>query len=556
MLETSLRRLEPSTLITSKLEQIIEAFVAFYGEDHRQAIEERLRNTQILKFASVNTLSENVRQVKESILKELYGISKDKYLGFSTDSLIKFLIKKDTFIFDYMDKDVKEVMFGDRAISAEEALTKFANGEYPILNEFLEQYEKIKPLLAPYEKIIDDENLKASKIRDKYYQMLMDEFRDLIPKEEFDYYKVLNFPGKVMQAYFNLSLFDNGHCFDDKHEEIINDEKAPDYRKKSIYDDRLRFLETFGYKYNSYDECLNDTKCAQFIEETRKNCQKIAERKAELYRLQTIETVESMDDYKVCRQAIDSKAYVNKNDSLGPFVYESCGVSCCEINFVTKDGQMILSPMVLINSGASDFDCTVIHELNHAIEFHPIEVDNTHCSSYCGWDYDHFEFKQQQEHEQLAYKGISRKYELLSEYVNDRIAQEITDVMHSKGNYILEAGRSNNTSSYMTVRFLVEKFYQEFRDIIIASRSKGNVNHLFDAVGKENFEALNDLVNAFYKKFGFGIAGQVAIVDYYHDRPNEHSETIKEFIAKRDEIIANMHTNLNKNEISNDGIVR
>ena len=112
--------------------------------------------------------------------------------------------------------------------------------------------------------------------------------------------------------------------------------------------------------------------------------------------------------------------------------------------------------------------------------------------------------------------------------------------MHDKGNYILDNKRSNNTSSYMGVRFLVEKFYQEYKDIIIASRTNGNIDYLFQRIGKENFEAMNDLVNAFYKKFGFGINGQVAVVDYYHGKPNEHSETIKEFIAKRDAIMGNM----------------
>ena len=63
MLETNLKRLESSEIITSKLDQIIEAFVSFYGESHRSEIETRLRNTQILKFSSVFTLSENIRKI-------------------------------------------------------------------------------------------------------------------------------------------------------------------------------------------------------------------------------------------------------------------------------------------------------------------------------------------------------------------------------------------------------------------------------------------------------------------------------------------------------------
>ena len=555
MLETNLKRLESSEIITSKLDQIIEAFVSFYGESHRSEIETRLRNTQILKFSSVFTLSENIRKVKESILKELYDISEDKYLGFGIDTLMKFLIKKDDFAFGYMSKDIKTTLFGDDAISADEAFENFKNGKYPKLNEFLMKYEGIKPMLAPYEKIVEEENLKANEIRKKYYRLLIDKFKDLIPQEEMEYYQKYNFPGKIMQGYFDLSLFNNGHCFDDEHERVLNAETTPKYKKDNIINDRLRYLAKFGYIYTSYDECLKDEKCASFIKESREICQKISLRKDELYRLQTIEIIESTEDYIRCRQEINKKNYINKNDSLGPFVYESFGVSCCEANYTFNGEELVLSPLILINAGASDFDCTIIHELNHALEYYTINLDNKHSDNYCGWDYDSIYFKQQQEHEQLIYSGISRKYELLNEYVNDRIAQEITDVMHDKGSYILDNKRSNNTSSYMGVRFLVEKFYQEFKDVIIASRTNGNINYLFERIGKENFEAMNDLVNAFYKKFGFGINGQVAVVDYYHGKPNEHSETIKEFIAKRDAIMENMSMYY-QNTKANTGIVR
>ena len=538
MLETNLKRLGPSELITSKLDQIIEAFVSFYGESHRSEIEERLRNTQILKFSSVFTLSENIRKVKESILKELYGIPEEKYLGFGIDTLLKFLIKKDDFAFGYMSKDIKSTLFGD--VSADEAFENFKNGKYPKLNEFLMKYEEIKPILAPYEKVVEEENLKANKIREKYYRLLIDEFKDLIPQEEMEYYQKYNFPGKMMQGYFDLSLFNNGHCFDDEHERTLNDKTTPKYKKDNIINDRLRYLAKFGYAYTSYDECLKDEKCASFINESREVCQRISLRKDELYRLQTIEIIESTEDYIRCRQEINKKNYINKNDSLGPFVYESFGISCCEANYTFNGEELVLSPLILINAGVSDFDCTIIHELNHALEYYTVNLDNKHSDNYCGWDYDSVEFKEQQEHEQLIYSGISRKYELFNEYVNDRIAQEITDVMHDKGNYILDDKRSNNTSSYMGVRFLVEKFYQEYKDVIIASRTNGNIDYLFQRIGKENFEAMNDLVNAFYKKFGFGINGQVAVVDYYHGKPNEHSETIKEFIAKRDAIMENM----------------
>ena len=85
MIEDRLRYLGSSEVITDKLTQITEAFVTFYGEDKRSEIEERFKNTLIIRFMSVKSLRQNVRLFKESPLKELYGISEEENLGFNIE---------------------------------------------------------------------------------------------------------------------------------------------------------------------------------------------------------------------------------------------------------------------------------------------------------------------------------------------------------------------------------------------------------------------------------------------------------------------------------------
>lgn len=551
MLEASLRRLEPSEIITSKLDQIIEAFVTFYGEERRGEIETRLKNTQILKFSSPKTLIDSIRRVKESLLREIYdNVPEHTVNGFDIESLIDLFTGKKNSTFDFISKDLKKAIFGNDTLSAEEAYEKFSKGEYPKLNTFLAQYEKLKPILAPYEKLIEEEEAKASITRSKYYKLLVDEFHYLIPDEELEKYEKYGIIGNTMFDYFDILIYDDGHCFDDEHEAILNNDDIPNYKKENVCNNRLRFLKKFGYRYQTYEECLKDEKCTAFIKELREICQKIATKKSELYRLQTIEITENLADYKKCREAINQKNYINKGDSLGPFVYESYGVSCCEINYTLDGEKMVMSPLVLINDGMEDFDCTVIHELNHAFEFYATELDRTHCGYYSGWDYEVFDFEEQQAYEQMRYEGISRDYELLSEYVNDRIAQEITDIMHEQDHFIIDSKRSKQTSSYMAVRFLVEPFYTEYKDIIIASRTNGNISYLYDTIGRENFEALNNLVNEYNEKFGFSFSGKVAVVNYYKNIPDEHTEEIRHFIAKRDQIMESMSINYHENMVS------
>ena len=83
MIEDSLKRLASSEIITDKLDQIIEAFVSFYGEERRWEIENRLKSALILKFTNTYTLSDQISNVKRCIFKEVYGLPEDEFMFFN-----------------------------------------------------------------------------------------------------------------------------------------------------------------------------------------------------------------------------------------------------------------------------------------------------------------------------------------------------------------------------------------------------------------------------------------------------------------------------------------
>lgn len=554
MTEDRLRYLGSSETITDKLDQIIQAFVTFYGEERKSEIEQKLKNVLILRFNTTYALAMNIRKVKESILREVYGLGEDEGSLINVPYLIKFLQKEDITTYDLLNMQMKELVFGDANLSADEALKKYKIGEYPKLNEFLDRYNEILPVLKPYEKLIDREDAKRGEIREKYYKVLVDEFSDLIPKEELDFYHLIGFPDKVMKSYFDWSIDGNGHCFDNKSEVLLNDESTSRIKKDSVIRDRMAFLRDNGYDFMTYEEALNDPKCLSFIEKSKIVCEKIAQRKSELFKKQTIEMIESLEDYQALRKEIDSHNYLDKDDPLGPFVYESFGISCYQANYTFDGEHFILSPIVLINSGTTEPDCTIIHELNHAFEYHTIDVNYEGCTNMCGWEYHSMKFKQQQDNSKLKYQGISRENELLNEYINDRIAQEITDIMHGQGNYIFRKTRGDNTSNYMAMDFLLDAFYREFREYIIPSRSNGNIGYLYEKIGKDNFTALNSLVNEIYKKFGLEYGLNLALEDYEENRQTDNAKIIRDYLLRRDVIINKMKNNLEISKTS-DGSV-
>ena len=98
--------------------------------------------------------------------------------------------------------------------------------------------------------------------------------------------------------------------------------------------------------------------------------------------------------------------------------------------------------------------------------------------------------------------------------------------MHQEGNYILntkEDAKIANGTTYELMKFLVIDFYDEYKKWIIASRKDGNMDILFEQVGKENFDKLNQLINENFNYIIFGDAMK-----------------LNQIIKTRDEILKNM----------------
>ena len=546
MTEDKFLRLGSSDIITNKLDEIIEAFVMFYGEEKREEITNRFRNALILKFCSVKSMKRIIEEIKASLFKEVFGVPDSKDINVDVDDLVKRLVIGD---FDgiYISKDVMEIITGDRKMRPDVMFQKYKRGLYPRLEVLVKRYPSLKNKLLPYEKKYKSEKEKQDEIEDKYIKQLVGEFKFLFLTDDLKDTERYGIWMSNIRYYISGKLDMRGHCFDEEHERIINDPKTPEWKKQSIINDRLDFLKVLyplyrdGKELNdpTYEDYLNDPGCKDFIKDTIVICSKITKRTKELYAQMVVEQVENTEDYKNNRRIINKKNYVNKDDPLSQFVYTS-PICCFEENFIKTDNGYVVSPIVLINAEMPDIDIAVIHELNHAFEYSLIDINENGSKGTTGWDYAELEFKSERDNQYDTYKGISRNYELINEYVNDRIAQEITDIMHSRGNYIITPVRIEETSTYLTARILLEDFYREFKDIIIKSRSNNNIRYLFECIGRENFEELNKLVNDFYKKIGIGAKARDKISEYTSHIKSKTADEIGKFVNKKEQILENM----------------
>ena len=101
------------------------------------------------------------------------------------------------------------------------------------------------------------------------------------------------------------------------------------------------------------------------------------------------------------------------------------------------------------------------------------------------------------------------------------------------------------------LRFLVDEFYQLFKKDIIESRHNGNINIIYDKVGKENFDDLNNLINEFYSLFP-----EDTVYDLYIAQEDgietEQTKLYDSLCIKRDNILSNMkkYTKCKKRKLS------
>ena len=133
--------------------------------------------------------------------------------------------------------------------------------------------------------------------------------------------------------------------------------------------------------------------------------------------------------------------------------------------------------------------------------------------------------------------------ELFNEIVNELIAQEISQIMSDMGIYIFntpENKKIRGGTGYESTSFLVREFYNNYKQEIIESRKNGNISVILDAVGKENFDALNQLFHEFGENFDH-FSLHTAIQGLKEGSQDEKTIKLKEILIKRDTIFSNMN---------------
>ena len=357
-----------------------------------------------------------------------------------------------------------------------------------------------------------------SKIEHKYFVEYLLELKEYLNKEDqdrldklvandyfysFELKDIKIISGSDLNVGQNFNSNNSIKYFDSQSEQELNNPNARTYRKATIKENRIKYFKYRGIDLgDNYEDYVNNPEC-QAIWPSEEMISRIEER-YNYYRDKA--NAEFYDGLDICKEVeekaaniglLDKSALLDSNMFLRKLTCVSTDIR------KSQDGYQ-LYPIVYIYAKNYEYDDkALIHELNHLFELSLTKVKENDYEAVCGWDYLEGEIKKDNT-DAPNHTHEKRKYEALNEIINELLARKITKQMHDSGIFVINSPdkyRDYGGTTYDFSEFLVEEFFDKYLTDIIASRRNNNIEIIWQKVGKENFDELNQLFHEFTSTF-------------------------------------------------------
>ena len=406
---------------------------------------------------------------------------------------------------------------------------------------------------SEYYSQVEEKNKIEANISAIYYKEFIIENFDLIPEEDreevmgilktnrFDKLsdKIISIFGRGITSYYSAPI----EAFTTTAEEKLLSEEVTNYVKEEIISSRIEFFKINGIDLGDNYEAYLESEDAKKIWPSKDRVDKLIESFNKIKNKFNNHLYTSVSSYKKLEAEIDQLGLLSKDDGLNASKFINC-TTCITPNLINGPYGIEVFPLVFVTPDFEGIytDHMIVHELNHVIELTLTSINENTYYTMCGWDIVDGTYNDTRKEVDTINKQKIRKYELFNEIINEKIAQEISELMHQKGIFILddkEVSSYVDYSSYENMLFIIEDFYKEFKDVIIKSRRNGNIQVIFDEVGKENFDALNELFTIFNENFN-SFSYKIACDELEENEDTKGTRIIKEIMTKRDEILNKM----------------
>ena len=413
--------------------------------------------------------------------------------------------------------------------------------------------------LEPYYQEIEKTEKSKNDLSNEIYKKLLKENLDLLPEDKREEVKEFiegkkSFYDLKTKDIIGYSLESNSliESFSKEAEEELNNSETNKWLKESIVTDRINYFKALGLDlgndYNLYLESEEAKKLAPSMERADKYVESKKEAKNEFNNRFYM----SLERFQKILLEIGSIDLIDKDTPINASMYTR-ETSFASPNLIrTEQGNEIFSLMTIkFDSYDEDkLDHIIVHELNHVIETSLSSLTDDKVSMYCGWEILEGTLSSSRtENVNTLDEREKRPYELFNEIMNEMIAIEISKIMHKEEIYVFDdksKSKYSGTTSYEYTMFLVRQFFEEYKETILESRRNGNIQVIFDEVGKENFDALNELFHEFNEHFG-GMKVYNLLNSISKNEETEQTKIYFDLCARRDKILENMRMHKENN---------
>ena len=403
-----------------------------------------------------------------------------------------------------------------------------------------EDYIEFARTLKPFDDDLKEMSNLESEMNDKYLREFILNNLKWIPEDRRSFIKDFISKGNKNSSLdsYLFSIYGtiiNGTCpldfFSKESNEKLNNPNTPEWEKELIQNKRKQYWDEIG----------------EVINPTEEEIVKLQESRKYFTNQKNIDIFESLSSSKKIRKKIIDLQLLDKNDSFdAELLYTKYATAICPNIRRTDDGYELYTLLTVNANSPGLTDHNVIHELNHILELSLKSANDEGFTYYSGWEYfkTPLTMTKTKNINTLEDDDSVRGYELFNEIINELITQDIYNLMIQDEVSVIDTKENRETkslSNYDRMIFIARDFFQEFKDKILESRKNGQIEIIWDEVGKENFDALNELFHEFYNHFLNHNIRKV-LKDISQGIETEDTIFYKELKNKRDEILKKMRT--------------
>jgi len=383
-----------------------------------------------------------------------------------------------------------------------------------IFDQISEEYEDYLQEIASYQKYVDEELKRRDDMqnnrRNILYEQIEENLTDDIKAFLDEKYSSID---EKNEAFFGTELGEKTYAeyFSQEDENKLSDLSVNESDKNNIYYYRTEYFKQLGVTIDKeswdfkndkefYEYCIQQENIKKLILPAELATDLTSKRKETYEGFQKDFIYNSQDFIGI------AKAFGNSTSDKEEIYLKKKEKKVCIAGGTDDKGFLPILFFTVKDWSSGRLDYMFLHEICHVIE-----AEGSSGKNYrCGFDSvnDNISLN--------SYNGQYRKYERLNETITDIFAIEARKALHEKGIYIFEPQKLNDpnvndNNTHSIVKNLLTTFLNKYRQPIVRARMLGKVNELYDIIGEENFEELNDVVNK---------------VDSLVEKNNENEDTI------------------------------